>query len=51
MLYCALTGQLIAKSLDAVKLHMKGKKFERAKGARTSWGRCELGGGVNLGAA
>jgi hypothetical protein len=32
MLYCALTGQLIAKSLDAVKLHMKGKKFQRAKG-------------------
>jgi hypothetical protein len=32
MLYCALTGQLIAKSLDAVKLHMKGKKFIRAKG-------------------
>ena len=34
MLYCALTGQLIAKSLDAIKLHMKGKKFERAKGER-----------------
>jgi hypothetical protein len=32
MLYCALTGQLIAKSLDAVKLHMKGKRFQRARG-------------------
>ncbi|KIZ02584.1 Surfeit locus protein 2 [Monoraphidium neglectum] len=31
MLYCALTGQLIAKTLEAVKLHMKGKKFQRAK--------------------
>jgi hypothetical protein len=33
MLYCALTGQLIDKSVEAVKKHMKGKKFQRAKGA------------------
>ena len=32
MLYCALTGQLVDKSLDAVKKHMQGKRFERAKG-------------------
>lgn len=37
MLYCALTGQLMAKTLDAVKLHMKGKKFLSAKGA-AGWG-------------
>src|SRR5689334_11560677 len=36
MLYCALTGQLIDKSVDAVKKHMKGKKFQRAKGG--AWG-------------
>jgi hypothetical protein len=32
MLYCALTGQLMDKSLAAVKKHMQGKKFLRAKG-------------------
>jgi hypothetical protein len=32
-LYCALTCQLLAKSLDAVRQHMGGKKFQRAKGA------------------
>jgi hypothetical protein len=32
MLYCALTGQLMDKSLTAVKKHMQGKKFLRAKG-------------------
>jgi hypothetical protein len=42
MLYCALTGQLIDKSVDAVKKHMKGKKFERAKGGALGF----LGGGV-----
>lgn len=31
MLYCALTGQLMDKSLEAVKRHMKGKKFQRNK--------------------
>eukprot|EP00879_Flechtneria_rotunda_P002263 GHRR01002454.1.p1 GENE.GHRR01002454.1~~GHRR01002454.1.p1 ORF type:complete len:298 (+),score=104.82 GHRR01002454.1:153-1046(+) len=31
MLYCALTGQLIDKSVEAVKQHMQGKKFMRAK--------------------
>lgn len=30
MLYCQLTGQLIDQSLDAVKRHIKGKRFERA---------------------
>jgi hypothetical protein len=33
MLYCALTGQLMDKSVGAVKVHMKGKKFIRNKGA------------------
>ena len=33
MLYCALTGELIDRSLEAVKQHMRGKKFQRAKGA------------------
>jgi len=32
MLYCALTGQLTDRSVDAIKKHMKGKKFQRAKG-------------------
>ena len=32
MLYCALTGQLMDKSVDAVKLHMKGRKWKLAKG-------------------
>jgi hypothetical protein len=32
MLYCALTGQLMDKSLAAVKKHMQGKKFLRAQG-------------------
>ncbi|KAF6251180.1 surfeit locus protein 2-domain-containing protein [Scenedesmus sp. NREL 46B-D3] len=31
MLYCSLTGQLMDKSLQAVKNHMQGKKFLRAK--------------------
>jgi hypothetical protein len=31
MLYCALTGQLMEKSLAAVKKHMVGKRFVRAK--------------------
>lgn len=31
MLYCALTGQLMEKSLAAVKKHMAGKRFLRAK--------------------
>ncbi|GIL85908.1 hypothetical protein Vretifemale_14436 [Volvox reticuliferus] len=31
MLYCALTGQLLEKSLAAVKKHMGGKRFVRAK--------------------
>lgn len=30
-LYCALTCQLLGKSLDAVRQHMRGKKFQRAK--------------------
>lgn len=32
MLYCSLTGQLMDKSVEAIKKHMKGKKFERNKG-------------------
>ena len=32
MLYCALTGQLMDKSLDAVKKHMQGKRFQYKKG-------------------
>lgn len=32
MLYCALTGQLIDKNLEAVKLHMRGKRFQAAQG-------------------
>lgn len=31
-LYCALTCQLLGKSLDAVRQHMRGKRFQRAKG-------------------
>lgn len=31
MLYCALTGQLLEKALAAVKKHMGGKRFVRAK--------------------
>lgn len=31
MLFCALTGQHIDKSVQAVKKHMQGKKFQRAK--------------------
>lgn len=31
MLYCALTGQLIEKSLASVKRHMVGKRFQRSK--------------------
>lgn len=34
MLYCALTGQLMDKSLEAVKRHMAGKKFQRNKGEK-----------------
>jgi len=32
MLYCALTGQLMDKSLEAVKQHMQGKRFQMKKG-------------------
>jgi hypothetical protein len=32
MLYCSLTGQLMDKSVDAIKKHMKGKKFQYKKG-------------------
>ena len=32
MLFCTLTGQLIVKTEAAIKLHMAGKKFQRAKG-------------------
>jgi hypothetical protein len=32
MLYCTLTVQLIDQSIEAVKKHMQGKKFIRAKG-------------------
>jgi hypothetical protein len=32
MLYCTLTVQLIDQSIEAVKKHMQGKKFNRAKG-------------------
>lgn len=39
-LYCALTCQLLGKSLDAVRQHMRGKKFQRAKGAL----QCLFGG-------
>jgi hypothetical protein len=42
MLYCALTGQLMDKSLAAVKKHMQGKKFLRAKGEQctnTHWSK------------
>ncbi len=31
MLYCALTGQLLEKALAAVKKHMGGRRFVRAK--------------------
>jgi hypothetical protein len=31
MLYCALTGQLIERSLDAVRRHLRGKKWAGAK--------------------
>ncbi|KAL6755511.1 surfeit locus protein 2-domain-containing protein [Haematococcus lacustris] len=31
MLYCTLTGQLLAKSLEAVKRHMKGQRFQKNK--------------------
>jgi hypothetical protein len=37
MLYCALTGQLIDKNLEAVKLHMRGKRFQAAQG-EGPWG-------------
>lgn len=32
MLYCTLTVQLMDQSVEAVKKHMQGKKFIRAKG-------------------
>jgi hypothetical protein len=32
MLYCTLTGQLLDKSLEAVKVHMTGKKYIYNKG-------------------
>lgn len=31
MLFCALTGQHIDKGMGAVKQHMSGKRFQRAK--------------------
>lgn len=30
-LYCSLTCQLLEKSVAAVRQHMRGKKFQRAK--------------------
>lgn len=49
MLYCALTGQLIDKSVDAVKKHMKGKKFERAKGGALGFWGGGVRGGLRMG--
>lgn len=37
-LYCALTNQVITRNMDAVKQHMKGKRFQKAKGER-----CRIG--------
>ena len=31
-MYCALTGQLIGVGVHAVKKHMEGKRFQKAKG-------------------
>ena len=31
-LFCALTNQLLTQNLDAVKQHLKGKRFQKAKG-------------------
>lgn len=50
MVYCALTGELVAKSEAAIKVHMRGKKFQRAQGAAAAlhcWtsAECVLGGG------
>uniref|UniRef100_A0A7S3R138 Vacuolar protein sorting-associated protein 13 VPS13 adaptor binding domain-containing protein n=1 Tax=Dunaliella tertiolecta TaxID=3047 RepID=A0A7S3R138_DUNTE len=41
MLYCALTGQLMDKSLDAVKKHIQGKRFQNKK-ARFAADQLEL---------
>ena len=40
-LFCALTNQLITRNLEAVKTHMKGKRFQKAKG----WSVGDLGSG------
>ena len=34
-MYCALTGQLIGVGVHAVKKHMEGKRFQKAKGTDT----------------
>lgn len=31
-LFCALTNRLISADMEAVKVHLKGKKFLKAKG-------------------
>jgi hypothetical protein len=31
MLYCTLTGQLLEKSVECIRVHMKGKRFQNNK--------------------
>jgi hypothetical protein len=32
MVFCALTNELVVKSEQAIKVHMGGKKFQKAQG-------------------
>ncbi len=41
-LFCALTNQLITRSLEAVKQHMKGRRFQKAKGGCGAAGAVEV---------
>ncbi len=34
MVFCALTNELVVKSEQAIKVHMAGKKFQKAQGER-----------------
>ena len=36
MLFCALTNQLLHKDSEAVKQHLKGKRFTKAQGEEGS---------------
>ena len=48
-LYCALTDELVNRSLREVRQHMKGRKFTNAKGARAAgWVRGWEAGLVGL---